>query len=57
MIRTLARLSTRLRKNPAEGEEIDLFGEERERWEKEQLAKRVDFNLIGIDPVGNKNVK
>ena len=50
MIRTLARLSQRLRKNP-ELEECDLVAEERALWEKQQLAKPVDFNSIGIDPV------
>ncbi|KAL3119101.1 hypothetical protein niasHT_003884 [Heterodera trifolii] len=52
MITTLSRLSARLRSNGFghEQEEVDLYGEERAQWERKQLAAKVNFDLIGIDP-------
>jgi len=53
MIRTLSRFSQRFRRGVDQNGEIDLMGDERTIWEQEQLAKRVDFRSIGIDPVWN----
>ncbi|CAK5090898.1 unnamed protein product [Meloidogyne enterolobii] len=50
MIRTLSRFSQRFRRGVDQNGEIDLMGDERTIWEQEQLAKRVDFRSIGIDP-------
>uniref|UniRef100_A0A914L5C6 Chloride channel protein n=4 Tax=Meloidogyne incognita group TaxID=654580 RepID=A0A914L5C6_MELIC len=50
MIRTLSRFSQRFRRGVDQNGEIDLVGDERTIWEQEQLAKRVDFRSIGIDP-------
>uniref|UniRef100_A0A914HYG0 CBS domain-containing protein n=1 Tax=Globodera rostochiensis TaxID=31243 RepID=A0A914HYG0_GLORO len=53
MINTLSRLSARIRSNGFgnEREEDDeLYGEKREEWERKQLAAKVNFDLIGIDP-------
>uniref|UniRef100_A0A914KMX5 Chloride channel protein n=2 Tax=Meloidogyne incognita group TaxID=654580 RepID=A0A914KMX5_MELIC len=50
MIRTLSRFSQRFRRGVDQNGEIDLMGDERTIWEQEQLARRVDFRSIGIDP-------
>jgi len=49
MIRTLTKMSLGRMKHKI-NEDYDLSGDEKREWELNQLAKRIDFDEIGIDP-------